>query len=128
VESNLFLGWLVNGLVTLGGLVVVYRKLSGQAEKREIAPQPLQVEATPSLITRGDCERQHKAEERFMASRFSALEGRIIDLTTSLERRNAEGEMRASGIHKRVDAVASDLAAVKGTLTEHIAHGRHGND
>jgi hypothetical protein len=123
--NNLFLGMLVNGLVCLGGLVVVYRKLCGAAEKRQIEPQPLVVRKDLEPISREDCVRQHQAEERFMAARFTAIENRLTELTASLERRNEAGEERASGIHKRVDAVAADLAETKGILAEHIAHGGH---
>lgn len=123
-----FLGMLVLGGTSLLTFLGLWKKVNGVAEKIQIAQQPLDVRAFPQTISREDCERQHKAEERFMTARFNSLDTRIADLTAALERRNAEGEARASGIHKRVDAVASDLAAVKGTLQEHIAHGRHDSD
>jgi hypothetical protein len=127
MDTNLFLGMLVNGLLSVGGLVVVYRKLCGAAEKRQIEPQPLLVRKDPEAVSPEDCARQHQAEERFMAVRFTAIENRLAELTATLERRNEAGEERASGIHKRVDAVAADLAGVKGVLSEHIAHGGHDN-
>ena len=93
--------------------------------KRSIEPQPLEVRGVSKLITSEDCEKQHQNEQRFNGARFDAIEDRLKELISALEKRNTEGEERARGIHKRVDVVASDLAAVRGRLEEHIAHGRH---
>ncbi len=125
MDSTQFLGMLIPSLLSIGSLVVMLRKLNGVAEIRTIQPQPLRTAEDPKLITKEDCEKQHNAERRFLDAQFESIKDQLCNLVESLDRRNQEGELRASGIHKRIDLVAKELANVDGRLNEHIAHGRH---
>lgn len=82
--------------------------------------QPIKVETSEPLVTRGDCERQHVASDRYMAMRFDALEARFSEMAGAFERRNTEGEARAAGIHKRIDVVMSAVSEVRGKLENHV--------
>jgi uncharacterized protein YicC (UPF0701 family) len=125
MDATQFLGMLVPALVSVGSLFIMIRKLNGVCESRKIEPQPLVVKGETEYIDIEQCRRQHQAEQRFLDTQFTQIKDQLTNLTTSLDRRNQEGEQRASGIHKRIDYVASDLAKVRGTMEEHIAHGRH---
>jgi DNA repair exonuclease SbcCD ATPase subunit len=76
-------------------------------------------------MTHADCTRLHEQNERYEKQRFDQLEKRLAELTTALERRNTEGESRASRIHARIDELAKEASRIDGTLTNHIEHGGH---
>jgi len=82
--------------------------------------QPIEIKTTDQMVTQGECERQHSSSDRYMAMRFDKLEARVSDLAAAYDRRNTEGEARASGIHKRVDVVMSAVSEVRGKLENHI--------
>lgn len=121
------LGVIVLALAQIGGFILTMRKLAGVSEARRIEPQPLEVKAAADYMTRADCSRMHDQNERFEKQRFDAIEKRLAELTAALERRNTEGETRASRIHARVDDVAKEVSRIDGTLTNHIEHGGHDN-
>lgn len=116
-----FLGMVLLALTQIGGFVLTMRKVVGISESRRIEPQPLEVKPSPDFMTRADCIRAHEQNARIETQRFDAIERRLEDLTKALERRNQEGESRASRIHGRVDECAREIARIDGTLTTHVA-------
>jgi hypothetical protein len=125
VSEPALIGILILGLTQVGTFVLTMRKVAGISETRRIEPSPLEVKPSPEYMTRSDCARMHEQNERFEKQRFDVIERRIAELTSALERRNQEGEGRASRIHSRVDEVAKDVCRLDGTLTNHIEHGGH---
>lgn len=119
------IGVLVLALTQIGGFMLTMRKLAGVAESRRIEPQPLEVKPSPDYMTRSDCARMHEQNERFEKARFDAIEKRLAELVAGLDRRNQEGESRASRIHTRIDEVSKEVSRIDGTLSNHIEHGAH---
>ena len=125
MNEALFLGMTINALVSIGGLIVLFRKLSGAVETRRIEPQPLIVQKAEDYMTKAACEQMHVHVEKFEQSKFAAIEQRLADLTVSLEARNERGEERAALIHQRINTVSDLLREEKGKLEQHIRSGGH---
>jgi hypothetical protein len=125
VNESTFLGMTINALMIVGGGLLMYRKLAGQVEAMRISPDPLNVRLAGKMVSVDQCEKQHAADQRYLSMRFDQLESRIAELANILEKRNEAGEIRAAGIHKRVDAVASQVAELRGQISNHIEHGDH---
>jgi hypothetical protein len=94
---------------------------------RRIEPQPLEVKPAADYMTRADCSRMHAETQRFEDQRFDAIDARLAELVSALDRRNAEGEGRASKIHARIDGVVEAVSELRGKVDTHISgHGNHG--
>jgi uncharacterized protein YicC (UPF0701 family) len=92
---------------------------------RRIEPQPLEVRPAADYMTRQDCSRMHAETQRFEDQRFDAIDARLSELVSALDRRNQEGESRASKIHQRIDGVVEAVSELRGQVNTHIsAHGR----
>lgn len=120
MSSYTDIGLVMIALTQIGSFILVWRKLSGAAETRTIAPQPLQVEASPEYMTRADCTRMHAETQRYEDAKFSGIEKRLADLTEAIERRNLEGESRAAKIHGRIDGVIETVSELRGQVNNHI--------
>lgn len=119
------IGLVLVALVQILSFGVLWRKLSGAPESREISPQPLEVKPAAEYMTRQSCREMHTQTERFESEKFGAIEKQLSAMTAALERRNTEGEARASKIHSRIDAVVEAVAEVRGQVNNHIQHGGH---
>jgi hypothetical protein len=86
--------------------------------------QPIEVKPAAQYMTMEACRAMHAQIERFEAAKFAALETRISELTASLDRRNADGEERASAIHARINPLAQEIRGVSDTLNNHLADHR----
>lgn len=107
-----FVGALVSGLAAILGLALLWKKLSGKSEPREISPQPLVVKQEPEFATKPELD----------ALRVELM-GRIADH----ERRN-ESDMglirqdlaviRKGGdyVQRRVNGMANTLYSIAGKL------------
>lgn len=93
---------------------------------RRIDPQPLEVKAAADYMSRADCTRMHAETQRFEDQRFDAIDARLADLVAALDRRNHEGESRASKIHQRIDGVVEAVSELRGKVDTHIGNGNHG--
>lgn len=89
-------------------------------QTRRIEPQPLEVKPAADYMTRADCTRMHAETQRFEDQRFDAIEERLTELVASLDRRNQEGEARASRIHGRIDGVVQTVSELRGQVNNHI--------
>lgn len=119
------IGLVLVALIQIGSLIVMWRKLSGAPESREITPQPLEVKPAADYMTRDACRQMHAQTERWESEKFAALERQLSSLTSALERRNSEGESRASKIHARIDSVVESVSEIRGQVNNHIQHGGH---
>lgn len=126
MNEYLTLGVVFNALLTIGGGALLYRKLCGPGEVRQIAPQPLAVTAAPEYMTTARCKQMHEQTEKFESTQFEAIKKELSDLRAALDRRNDQGEERARLLHERVNTVASALEHTRGQMKEHIEHGKHG--
>lgn len=131
-QSATFIGIVLLALTQIGTFILTMRKVAGVSETRRIEPQPLEVRAAADYMTRGDCTRMHNQNALLETQRFDAIEkqlrtfeARIAELTAALERRNQEGEARASRIHVRVDSATKEIAELRGQVVNHIEHGAH---
>jgi hypothetical protein len=117
--SPTFIGFTVLALVQVLNLILMFRKVAGASEKREITALP------PNYMTEARCREQHAQAERFEAAQFDGIRKSIEDLAASLDRRNAEGEKRASQLHVRIDGVVAQVSELRGQVNNHIEHGAH---
>jgi len=117
--SATFVGMVVLALVQILQLVLVFKKISGASERREITALPV------AYMTEARCRELHQQSERCEATRFDTLQSAIENLAASLDRRNAEGEKRASQIHVRIDGVAAQVSELRGQVNNHIEHRAH---
>ena len=95
-------------------------------QSRRIESQPLEVKAAADYMSRADCTRMHAETQRFEDQRFDAIDARLSELVAALDRRNQEGESRASKIHSRIDGVVEAVSELRGKVDTHIANGNHG--
>lgn len=113
------IGLVVLALIQILQLFVTFRKAVGAPEKREITAFPT------AYMTENRCRELHAQVERFEATRFDTLQSAIEDLSAALDRRNSEGEKRASQLHVRIDGVAAQVSELRGQVNNHIEHGGH---
>lgn len=87
---------LVLGLTQLGSLALTMRKLAGATERREIAPQPLQVVATPAHAPTDKtlCDERHQE----IARRFMDIETNYRETRDSMAK-----------IHRRINDLVEAL-------------------
>lgn len=125
MDNATSIGVVMLAITQIAGFMLTMRKLSGVSESRRIEPQPLEVKGAPEYMTRADCARMHSQSDRYERERFDQLERRFTELTAALERRNVEGEQRASRLHQRIDENTKEISHIAGTLNNHIEHGAH---
>jgi uncharacterized protein YicC (UPF0701 family) len=89
-------------------------------QTRRIEPQPLEVTLAAKYVTAEDCLRMHGQQQRFEDERFTNLSTQIGALTEALDRRNTEGEARASLIHQRINVVVESVSELRGKVDNHI--------
>ena len=87
---------------------------------RRIEPQPLEVRPAAEYMSRADCARMHADTQRFEDHRFDSIDSRLTELVAALDRRNTEGESRASKIHQRIDGVIETVSELRGQVSNHI--------
>jgi uncharacterized protein YicC (UPF0701 family) len=119
------IGLVLIALTQIGSFLVMWRKLSGVTEARTISPQPLEVKAVGELMTRDACREFHAQTAKFEQARFDEIAKQIAALTNAIERRNGEGEMRASKIHGRIDNVVESVSELRGQVSNHIHEHRN---
>ena len=86
--------------------------------------QPIEVKPAAEYMTLDACRTMHLQIERFESAKFAAIESRIGELTAALDRRNSDGEERASAIHARINPLAQEIRGVADTLNNHLADHR----
>jgi hypothetical protein len=121
----------------IGNLVLVWWKLSGRKESRDITPQPLEVKASAEYaraehthdqyVLRDDDIRRHTDEERRLNHRFGRINDHLTAIGAKIDRHAVAAEERASRVHNRIDQVekASERAGVsiENHLSDHRAIG-----
>ena len=120
-------------------MLVMYRKLSGQTEKREIS-QPLVVKPDPEYaakdhihhqyITRDDCRAAHVQAAQAETGKFEAIQRQLDHMNNSfvltLTRHNDQAEERAAKLHARIDPIAQLSQATNARFDDHIEDHRNG--
>jgi hypothetical protein len=86
--------------------------------------QPIEVKSAVQYMSAEACRTMHMQVERFEAAKFDAIEKRLTELTAAMDRRNADGEERASAIHARINPLAQEIRGVSDTLNNHLADHR----
>lgn len=117
----------------IGNTLMVWIKLSGRSEKREIQT-PLEVKAHERFapvdhhhleyMTKADCRQFHLDDKSADSERFShihrQLESFALKLDGSLAEHNKAAEARASSIHGRISDLVPTIARVEARLDDHI--------
>lgn len=125
--------WIQAGATVLG-FMVLWMKLSGKGEKREIGPQPFQVEPAPryaaehhnhpEYITRADCREMHLGVRQVEGEKFEAIQRQLDHLgnrmDATLKEHNKDAEVRANAIHSRITDLIPTISAVEARLEDHI--------
>ena len=120
--------------------LVMYRKLAGAPEKREISPSPLQVEEAPKYalrdhnhpqyITREDCRAVHLQAAQAESTKVEQIQRQIDhlaqDMKTTLSEHNKNAETRASSLHARIDPIAKMAQSTTDRLEDHFEDHRTG--
>jgi hypothetical protein len=86
--------------------------------------QPIEIKPAAQYMTMEACRAMHAQIERFEAAKFAAIEKQLSALTDALDRRNIDGEERASAIHARINPLAQEIRGVSDTLNNHLADHR----
>ena len=116
----------VIGILVLAGTQIMqfgllWRKMSGVAEKREITPQPLVVQAATEHAPRdhthahyqtiSDCKAMHTCEKDNATRSEMQLSGRIEQLRLEIK-------SDIKGLHARTDDVLREVSALSGRIDE----------
>lgn len=110
--------WIAVAVLLIPAVKVVVDWIRPQV--RRIEPQPIEVRPAADYVTRQDCARMHSETQRFEDQRFDTIEARLKELVAAMDRRNAEGEFRASKIHGRIDGVVEAVSELRGQVNTHI--------
>lgn len=131
----------VTAASAVGSMILVWWKLSGRSEAREITPQPLKVQAAeqfalrehehPQYITREHCHAMHEEaraaalEDRHAVTRHVEGIQRQIDhlrneIKQDLAAHNKEAIARSDAIHGRITALVPQIAANASRIDDHI--------
>lgn len=116
----MMIGIVVLALLQILDLILKFRKVTGQAEPREIKPQPLLVRADATYMTADRCSELHAASDRLIATQVQAITDRLSELASAMERRNKDGEDRAAAIHQRVNRIAETMRGQEEKLEMHL--------
>lgn len=122
----------------IGNTLLIWIKLSGRSEKREIQ-QPLEIKAHEQFaplahqhheyMTKADCRQFHSDTRASDAERFAHIHRQLesfgLKLDGSLAEHNKNAEARASSIHGRITDLIPSISTVAARLDEHIANGGH---
>lgn len=131
------IGEWIRAAATVLGFLLLWLKLSGRSEKREIQ-SPLIVQASehyapvghehPQYMTKSDCRQSHQdsriAESEKFAHIHRQLESFGIKLDGALAEHNKLAESRANAIHGRISDLIPSIASVEGRLDDHIENHR----
>lgn len=104
-------------LLNFVGLVfLTYNRISGKAESRRIANDPLHVQKATEFVTAEHCQLLHRNFE----SRLINLEKNVA-LLFQQQRESYDKFMESMGhanerIHERIDEVAQSVAHIEGTI------------
>jgi hypothetical protein len=107
-----FLWKLLAALSLIGNLILLWRKIGGGAEKRQISPDPLNVREADRFVT----EKEILPIQRHLETHDKDVErlGKEIQANyNTLMKTDAEGRSR---LHHEINAVASDVSAIKSTI------------
>jgi hypothetical protein len=107
--------WIVGLAAAAAGanqVVLLYRNLSPDRDRRHVS-----VEQEPQ--TKAACEKQHTAITEELRRIHDAF-------TQGISLHTREAEQRASGLHKRIDPIAADVARVNGRVDDHLQDHRSG--
>ena len=107
-----FLGWLVGGLITLGGAAVMVKKLWGKTEPRKIEPQPLEVKVADEWARQRDLD----ALRIEMNARIEAHERRNDADMAIIRSDLAELRKGTDYVQKRVNGMSSMVYAIAGKM------------
>lgn len=133
--SNIGMWIIAAGLI--GNTLMVWIKLSGRTEKREIQ-SPLIVQGAehyapaihehPQYMTKADCRQSHQDQRGADAERFAhihhQLDSFILKLDGSLAEHNKLAEGRANALHSRITDLVPSIASVEARLDDHIENHR----
>ena len=124
----------------IGNMLLVWWKLSGRSETRDITPQPLMVKPSPEYakvdhahsqyITREECRIENSRQQEELAQRFTTItrqvEGLNNHITTGLEALNKKDEERASKLHSRIDPISQLAQSTTDRVNDHFEDHRNG--
>lgn len=131
--------WVLAASQVMTGLVML-RKLSGGAERREISPQPLEVKPSPEYaprlhehpqyITRDDCHAAHQQASQAETAKIEQVQRQIDHLSqemkTTLTDHNRQAEARSSSLHARIDPISKLAQSTTDRLNDHFEDHRNG--
>lgn len=134
------IGIWVSSATSILTLFMLMRKFSGQAERREITPQPLEVKPSPEYalrahshpeyITREDCHAAHMQASQTEASRIEQVQRQLDhfsnEMKATLQKHNESAESRASKLHSRIDPIAQLAQSTTDRLEDHFEDHRAG--
>lgn len=137
-STALTIGFIVLGSVQVLNLLVLFLKLSGKPERREIFPSPLSVrnDVDPNekfaqadhehsdLLSRTDHEKlcEHRTRETVRVERsIEDLRETIIEFQ---KESTAREEARTRRLHERIDAFAQPLNQLIGRFENHMEYHR----
>jgi hypothetical protein len=117
----------------IGNTILVWVKLSGRSERREIQ-QPLEVKAHEKFapldhhhseyMTKADCRQFHLDQRASDAERFAHIHHQLeafgLRLEGALAEHNKQADERANAIHGRITALVPSIAKVEGRLDDHL--------
>ena len=107
-----FLWKLLAAISLLGNLLLLWRKMGGKAEKRQIGPDPLNVREADRFVTEKElkpiCEHLELHDKNIDGLRRE-LQANYNTLMTS----DAEGRAR---LHQKIDTVVADVSQMKGII------------
>ncbi len=133
--SNIGMWILAAGVI--GNTLMVWLKLSGRSEKREIQ-SPLIVQASehyapvghehPQYMTKADCRQSHQDSRITESEKFAHIHRQLesfgLKLDGALAEHNKLAESRANAIHGRISDLIPSIASVEGRLDDHIENHR----
>jgi hypothetical protein len=108
-QQSAAIWWIVGLAAAAAGanqIVLLWRNLSPSRDRRHVS-----LEQEPQ--SKAACEKLHTAITEELRRLHEAF-------TQGFERYAREAEQRASGLHKRVDPIAADVARVNGRLDDHL--------
>jgi len=131
--------WIITaGLI--GNFILVWVKLSGKPEKRDLGPQPFRVSAEPEFamknhghpdyISRADCRAMHIQAAQDGTGKIEQVQRQLDHLGTeikgALSELSKDAETRASKLHARIDPISQLAQSTTDRLNDHFEDHRTG--
>lgn len=107
-----FLWKLIAALSVLGNLILLWQKVGGKVEKRELVPNTLSIRQADQFVTEKGLEPLQAQVDKHT----SEIDGLRRDLQAnynSIMKSEAEGRSR---LHKEINDIGKDMSAVKASM------------